>query len=179
MLRKIVFLLLIILLFPAVCVRADEVNLKSRGKIPVNTKNTVHDSTELKTPSEFQEIDDLTKDVRQTLASLQKDIAKILAGIRNVAMSKSTIDSEKQTIEMLSVQDDVKKQSIATLSEEMGTLSRQVEDLAVLYRQKESEFKILTAKLNELDIRRKGLSELHSVAASFKKIDADSIALNM
>jgi len=179
MLRKIFFLLLIILLFSTVCLRAQEASLKSRGKNPVNTKNTLHDSPEQKTPSEFQEIDDLTKDVRQTLASLQKDIAKILAGIRNVAMRKSTVESEKQTIEMLSVQDDVKRQSITTLSEEIGTLAGQVQDLALLYRQKESEFKILTAKLNELDIKRKGLSEFHSVAGSFKKIDADNIAFNM
>ena len=179
MLRKIVFLLLSILLVSAVCVRAEEVRIKGHGKGRLNTKNTVHDATDLKTPSEFQEINDLSKDIRQTLESLQNDIAKILAGIRNVAMRKSTIESEKQTIEMLSVQSDVKKQSLTTLSEEIGTLARQVEDLAVLYRQKDSEFKSLSAKLNELDIKKKGLSEFHSVAGSYKNVDPDNIAVNM
>ncbi len=188
MLRKIAFLLLFILVVPAVCVQGDEVTIKRHGSARVNAKNTRHVSkaeindqanSDLKPPAEFQEIDDLSKDIRQTLASLQRDIAKILAGIRNVAMRKSTIESEKQIIDMLSVQNDVKKQSITTLSEEIGTLVRQVEDLAVLYRQKDSEFKTLSAKLNELDIKRKGLSEFHFVAGSFKNIDADNIDVNM
>ncbi len=188
MLRKIAFLLFFILLAQAVCVHADEVRIKSHGSGRVNAKNTRHVSkvenndeadSDLKTPSEFQEIDDLSKDIRQTLGSLQKDIAKILAGIRNVAMRKSTIESEKQTIEMLSVQSDVKKQSITTLTEEIGTLARQMEDLAVLYRQKDSEFKILSAKLNDLDIKRKGLSEFRSVAGSYKNVNADNISVNM
>ena len=97
MLRKIVFLLLFILLVPAVCVQADEVKIKShgagRGKAknfrPISKdENAAEANSDLKTPAEFQEIDDLSKDIRQTLASLQKDIANILAGIRNVAMRK-------------------------------------------------------------------------------------------
>jgi len=156
MLRKMVIFLLFTLLVPAVCVQADEVKMKSHGagrgraknyRPASKDENAAEANSGLKTPSEFQEIDDLSKDIRQTLASLQKDIANILAGIRNVAMRKGTIESEKQIIEMLSVRDDVKKQSITTLSEEMGTLARQVEDLAVLYRQKDSEFKTLSAKL--------------------------------
>jgi|GEM_PF-3398411 len=185
---KIAFLLLFILLIPAVGVQADETAIKRHGSGRVNAKNTRHVSkaekndeaySDLKASTEFQEIDDLSKDIRQTLASLQKDIAKILARIRNVAMRKSTIESEKQTIGMLSVQSDAKKQSMTTLSEEIGTLARQIEDLAVLYRQKDNEFKTLSAKLNELDIKRKGLSEFHSVAGSYKNVDADNIALNM
>ena len=189
MLRKTVFLLLIILLIPSVCVHADEVSIKSRGGGRVKAKNTrlaggkdenvAQVNSDLKTAPEFQEIDDLSKDIRQTLASLQKDIAKILAGIRNVAMRKSTIESEKQTIEMLSVQSDLKKQSMTTLSDEIGTLAKQVDDLAMLYRQKDSEFKTLSAKLNELDIKRKGLNEFHSVAGSYKNVDADNIAVNL
>ena len=188
MLRKGVFLLLFILVIPTVCVQADEVSIKSGREGRVNAKHARHVSKvqnnveaypDLKPPAEFQEIDDLSKDIRQTLVSLQKDIANILAGIRNVAMRKSTIESEKQTIEMLSVQSDAKKQSITTLSEEIRTLAKHIEDLAVLYRQKDSEFKILSAKLNELDIKRKGLSEFHSVAGSYINVDADNIAVNM
>ncbi len=188
MLRTIFFSLLFVLLIPVVCLQADEVSIKNRPGGRVKTKYTRHISkvdnnkeviSDLKKPSEFQEIDDLSKDIRQILGSLQKDIENILAAIRNVAMRKSTIESEKQTIEMLSVQSDVKKQSITTLSDEIGTLARKVEDLSVLYRQKDIEFKTLSAKLNELDIKRKGLSELHSVAGSYKNVDADNIALNM
>jgi len=188
MLRKIVFLFLFILLVSAVYVQAEDVKIKSHGAGRAKAKNTRRASKDenvaeansgLKTPAEFQEIDDLSKDIRQTLASLHEDIAKILAGIRNVAMRKSIIESEKQTIEMLSVQRDVKKQSISTLSDEIGTLTKQVEDLAVLYRQKDNEFKTLSDKLNELDIKRKGLSELHSVASFFKDVNADNIAVNM
>lgn len=187
MLRTIVFFLLFILLASAVYVRAEDVKIKSHGarvkakntRLANKDENVAQVNPDLKPPAEFQEIDDLSKDIRQTLASLQKDIAKILAGIRNVAMRKSTVESEKQTIEMLSVQSDVKKQSITTLSDEMGTLAKQVEDLAVLYRQKDSEFKTLSAKLNELDIKRKGLSEFHSVSGSYKNVDADNIAVNL
>ena len=188
MLRKIVFLLLFVFLIPAVGVHADEVSIKSRGGGRVKAKNTRHVSkvdnnheaySDFKMPPEFQEIDDLSKDIRQTLASLQKDISNILAGIRSVATRKSTIESEKQTIEMLSVQSDVKKQSMTTLSEEIGALTRKVEDFTVLYRQKDTEFKTLSAELNELDIKRKGLSELHSVAGSYKTVDADNIAISM
>ncbi len=188
MLRKIVFLFLFILLVPAVSVQADEVKIKNHAAVRGKTKNSrlvgkddnaAGVNSDLKMPSEFQEIDDLSKDIRQTLASLQKDIANILAGIRNVVMRKSTIESEKQIIGMLSVQNDVKKQSITTLSEEIGALSRQVEDLSILYGQKDSEFKTLSAKLIELDIKRKGLSEFHSVAGYFKNFDADNIAVNM
>ncbi len=188
MLRTIVCSFLFVFLIPAVCVLADEVNIKNHAGNRVKAKYARHVSkidnnqevnSDLKTPPEFREIDDLSKDIRQTLASLQKDISNILAGIRSVATRKSTIESEKQTIEMLSVQGDVKKQRMTTLSEEIGALARQAEDFTVLYRQKDTEFKTLSADLNELDIKRKGLSELHSVAGSYKNVDADNIAISM
>jgi chromosome segregation ATPase len=188
MIRKIGFLLLFILLVSAVCVQAEDVKIKSHGRVRVKAKNArlagreenvAEAHPDLKTTAEFQEIDDLSKDIRQTLTSLQKDIEKILAGIRSVAMRKSTIEAEKQTIEMLSVQSDAKEQSITTLSGEIKTLAKQVEDLSVLYRRKDSEFKTLSAKLNELGIKRKGLSEFRTVAGSFNNVDADSIAVNL
>jgi len=188
MLRKIVFLLIFIFLASAVYVQAEDVKINSHAAGRAKAKNTrlankdenvAQVNSDLKPPAEFQEIDDLSKNIRQTLVSLQNDIANILAGIRNAAMRKSTIESEKQTIEMLSVQSDAKKRSITTLTEEIGALVRQGEDLAVLYRQKESEFKTLSVKLNELDIKRRGLSELDSVAGSYKNVDTYNIVVNL
>ncbi|MGD0282471.1 MAG: hypothetical protein ABSB95_08935 [Dissulfurispiraceae bacterium] len=150
MIRKIGFLLLFILLVSAVCVQAEDVKIKSHGRVRVKAKNArlagreenvAEAHPDLKTTAEFQEIDDLSKDIRQTLTSLQKDIEKILAGIRSVAMRKSTIEA--------------------------------------VYRRKDSEFKTLSAKLNELGIKRKGLSEFRTVAGSFNNVDADSIAVNL
>ncbi len=157
-----------------------QVRVKAKYVRPAGKDENVAEAhPDLKTTAEFQEIDDLSKDIRQTLASLQKDIEKILEGIRSVAMRKSNIEAEKQTIEMLSVQSAAKEESITTLSGEIKTLAKQVEDLSVLYRGKDIEFKNLSAKLNELDIKRKGLSEFRAVAGSYNNVDADSIAVNL
>lgn len=188
MLKKIVLSVLLIFFVSVVCVQADGARIKSRSSGRMKTKNSRPtagngDVAQAQpgngVPAEFQEIDGLSKDIKQTLAVLQSDIEKILTGMRGIAMRKSTLESEKQTIEILTLQSDAKKQGIANLSAEIKNLALQVDDLAVLYRQKDSEFKSLSEKLNELDIKRKGLTELRVVADSFKTIRDDPAALNL
>lgn len=182
--------LMTILIFIAsvVCIQADEVRIKSHCTGRVKAKNTrllgknengVEAHVDPKAPAAFQEIDDLSRDVKQTLATLQKDIEEILSGIRNAVVRKSTIESEKQTIEMLTVESDVKKQTISILAGEIKDVSGQIDGLAALYRQKDNEFRNLSVKLNELDIKRKGLSELYTVSGSFKNINMGAAALNL
>lgn len=179
---------MLIFFVSVVCVQADGAGIKSRSSGRIKAKNNrqttgegevVQAQTGTGAPAEFQEIDGLSKDIKQTLAMLQRDIEKILTGMRSIAMRKSNLESEKRTIEILTLQSDAKKQGIANLSAEIKNLTVQVDDLAVLYRQKDSEFKNLSEKLNELDIKKKGLTELRTVADSFKTINDDTAALNL
>ncbi len=180
--RRIVILLLFACLMVTVSVYADDTETKS-----THTKHTKHasngpnnnESTSVKEPADVQEIDNLTKNIRQTLDFLQKDMEKILTGIRSVAIRKSTIEAEKQTIEILPIQNDTKDQNIASLSEKVKTLANQMADLSTLYKQKAGEFKTLSANLSALDIKRKELIELRAVTGSFKDIDAGNMALNL
>ncbi|MBF0557261.1 MAG: hypothetical protein HQL08_00620 [Nitrospirae bacterium] len=184
MLRKIALLVLSIIIVSVVCVQAEDVRVKGRVKSKnagavSKDENAVEAHSDPKTPAEFQEIDDLARDIKQTLTILQRDIEKILAGMRSVAARKSTLESEKTTIEMLTVQGDSKNQSIAVLSSEIKNLAGQIDDYGALYRQKDGEFKGLSVKLNDLDIKRKGLSELRAVTGAFKNADADTGALKL
>jgi len=178
--RRIVILLLFVCLSVAVCAYAEDT--ESTGPSTRHTKHAskiVNNEIDVKAPVEVVEIDNLTKNIRQTLDSLQRDMEKILVGIRSVAVRKSTVEAEKQTIEILPIQNDSKDQNIANLSEKIKMLTKQMEDLSMLYKQKASDFKCLSANLNDLDIKRKELLELHAVTGSFKDIDSGNIALNL
>lgn len=182
-----IFLPVLLICFIAVgYAQADEVKMKNHSGVRAKAKNTgrvIKDDkagdviSDPKAPAEFQEIDDLARDIKKTLAILQTDIEKIIAGIKTLAMRKSTIESEKQTIEMLTIQGEAKERSLTTLSGQIKDVSGQIDSFAELYRQKDGEFKHLSAELNELAIRRNGLSELRIVNASFKGSSGDAFAL--